>query len=102
MTLLFQDESPESVEKPCPLGYWFQCELLRKPREKVVSSWHADTAPGYSNEKYSANLTDKCVAAKLDGGGKTKHNNIPAGTSDIEFPEFYSEIEEWLKKQIDG
>ena len=101
MTLIFQDDAPDSAVKSCPLDHWFEFHLVRKPREKPLHYWPNDIELGYKDEAFTANLTDKCIEQSLDGVGRIKVTGIPEGVNDIQFADFFIEIEDWLKKNID-
>jgi len=98
--LVFQEDSPDSTVKPCPYCFWFKFQLTYVPRHKQLTWWHVDKLPTYSSVEYMVTTTKECCKGELDGVGKVYKSSIPEGTNEIEFPAIYTDIDDWIEKQL--
>lgn len=98
--LIEQDLPPDSVVVPCSLQHRVKFCLVRLPRKEQPLWWQQDVMLPYKNEKFLITTTATCEQGKLDGLGEKEFLNIPAGSNDFQCPEFYTEINNWLKSKI--
>ena len=99
-----QNSSKRAVSspvQPCPTHHWIVVRLIRLPDKKQRDSWWPIRRhEAYASESFSAEITDGHKDGKLDGNGSVSYDNIPAGSCQFLFNQFYDEIDQFFKKEL--
>lgn len=95
-----KEKEPASPVGPCLNNKSIEVILKRKKRQTIHEWWPTDVEAAYKNEEYQLKHTAGNEGGNLGATGNVEVNNIPSGVCVIEFPQFYAEIEAWIKEQL--
>jgi len=73
---------------------------LALPPENCPKWWPTPGPVPYNHETYKGNLTDGEHFGLLDGSGAATFQQIPAGSCQFQFPDFYLNIEQYFKEKL--
>lgn len=92
--------SPPEVPTACSEepDSWIRLRLVRRNRQEVHGWWPKDVLLPFPNEGFEATLTSGSVSSSLGPNGGTWFDALPTGACDFTFPNFYRDIEAWLRE----
>jgi hypothetical protein len=95
-----RDDRPvDGAIQPCPLRHWFDLSLkFAPPAEPRPIWWPAERLSGYSGEKLSVTAPGIVPAQQLDGQGRLRIDDIPAGKADVVFRDLLVSVRDALEE----
>jgi hypothetical protein len=91
--------APPAAEKPSESTAKKQAiklHLMPLPFNGLPAWWRQRAADPYASEPFAATLTDGPKQGSLDGDGRIGYEQIPPGSCEFQFKEFYRAIEKAL------